>query len=73
MAAVVAGVILLLFIYIKLGGMHWHLNLFQQVLYVTGLSYVGYQLLCKTSNMFWETSAARLGCPGDLSAVPSLW
>jgi len=72
MVAVVTRIILLLFIYVKLVGMHYHLNLIQQMLDVTGLSYIGDQLICKTSNMFWETSVAQLGCLGDLSAILSL-
>lgn len=48
----------LLFIHIKLRGMFYHLNLIQQMLYGPGLNYIGYQLICKTSNMFWETSVA---------------
>lgn len=38
--------------------MFYHLNLIQQMLYGPGLNYIGYQLICKTSNMFWETSVA---------------
>lgn len=72
MVAVVMGLFLLLFIYIKLGGMYYHLNLIQQMLYVTGLNYIGYQLLCKTSNMCWDTSVAQLGCLGHLSSISSL-
>lgn len=72
MVAMVTRIILLLFIYIKLEEMYYHLNLIQQMLYVTGLNYIGYHLICKTSNVFWETIVAQLGCLGDLSAILSL-
>lgn len=52
MVARVTRVILLLLAHVKLGGMYYYLNLIQQVLYATGLNYIGYQLICKSSNMF---------------------